>query len=535
MDIHEQIEIMKAEARITNRAGSDGIRNWTPEARAKSLAIRRARGSVWGWDKRARASLASPSSEAFDRSMDALSEDAEDIKKTRAIHDAGGYTLEAPNKQAEAMKAKYLEAFKEWYGNLQRVDEAISDFNEVTAVMGGLTSGVAQAQRGTYIGQGYGSREAQSAARKVSIYEKAIRRNFEKRNADHLRKYPEDRAVMMDMVAEKAEYYSAQPAQKVEIEKAAYRQIRDTGSVTMRETPKTQGADYKTLLDAKRNYVREREAVRPQLQPDEVAYPAGNGIWIGRLPSGDERVISAVPEGLYNRWSPLARAMSLAVRRAKGSVWGWDKRKRATAETVEADRGKTNVDEESKRKLLADEAQKQLEDAIQEEKAGYWDVLTENIEDALAAYKEKGVAGMSASEKQRLSEALSGSGELSESLQAFMDEISASTEIGEDGATKSVTDEPADPEESEQWGSLVTGFKTMIEKGDKPTIGNLQAQFEKDKDEEKFKLATAALVEAWHTDSLDKFQDKFGRDPKNNNEFRTFQKKNGVPAEFIGD
>ncbi len=33
----------------------DGIANWTPDARAKSLAVRRAKGSVWGWDKRTRA------------------------------------------------------------------------------------------------------------------------------------------------------------------------------------------------------------------------------------------------------------------------------------------------------------------------------------------------------------------------------------------------------------------------------------------------------------------------------------------------
>ena len=33
----------------------DGIANWTKEAREKSLAVRRAKGSVWGWDKRQRA------------------------------------------------------------------------------------------------------------------------------------------------------------------------------------------------------------------------------------------------------------------------------------------------------------------------------------------------------------------------------------------------------------------------------------------------------------------------------------------------
>ena len=34
---------------------SDGIKNWNPLAWAKSLAVRRAKGSVWGWDHRTRA------------------------------------------------------------------------------------------------------------------------------------------------------------------------------------------------------------------------------------------------------------------------------------------------------------------------------------------------------------------------------------------------------------------------------------------------------------------------------------------------
>jgi len=51
----------------------EGIANWTAEARAKSLATRRARGSVWGWDKRARA-LESVSSEALTKSLESLEE-----------------------------------------------------------------------------------------------------------------------------------------------------------------------------------------------------------------------------------------------------------------------------------------------------------------------------------------------------------------------------------------------------------------------------------------------------------------------------
>ncbi len=64
---------------------------------------------------------------------------------------------------------------------------------------------------------------------------------------------------------------------------------------------------------------------------------------------------------------------------------------------------------------------------------------------------------------------------------------------------------------------------------------NLAAQLAKDKDEAKYKMAVDALSEAYHTKSLDLFQDEFKRDPKNNEEFRTFQTKNGVPPEFIGE
>jgi hypothetical protein len=101
-------------------------------------------------------------------------------------------------------------------------------------------------------------------------------------------------------------------------------------------------------------------------------------------------------------------------------------------------------------------------------------------------------------------------------------------------ADKEASTPAQEPEEAPNWEALVAGFKAAIEKGVKPTMRELKKQFAKDADEAKFKLASAALAEAWHTTSLDKFQDKFGRDPKRNFEFRTFQKKSGVPPEFIG-
>jgi hypothetical protein len=509
MNTTEQIAIMKYEARLANRADAEGIRNWTPEARAASLATRRANGSVWGWNKRKRA--APSTSKAFDRSMEAMTEDAETVRRALASQRAGVPTIGAPSKGAEELAAQRLEDFKAWLAELKRTDDAIADFNEIVAVMGGLTSGIAKAQRGQTIGPDYATPTAESAARKASAVEKAIRRNFEKRNADYLRENPDERGVMLDMVAEKAEYYSASPARKVEMEKDAYRQIRDSGSATMRETPAAKGPDYGTLLKVKRDYIRERDAVRPQLQPDEVAYPVGNGIWIGRLPNGDERVISAAPDNgrLYNRHT--AACASSKGEECNCSCGG-------SQHGTQGSGSAPNGNGKSWRDYL---------------KGGL-----PNLDPDYAARTVR-----------RLEERESWGKELTADEARFVKEYDAYVEeMNKDLAkTKEPVKDPKavkpsappvapgdSPEGSQNWDKLVSGFKDMIAKGAKPTLRNLQNQLAKDHDEEKFKLAAAALAEAWHTDSLDKFQDEFERDPNNNFEFRTFQKKAGVPPEFIG-
>jgi hypothetical protein len=500
MKTTEQIEIMKYETRLANRADAEGIRNWTPEARAASLATRRANGSVWGWNHRKRA--APSTSEAFDRSMDAMTEDAETIRRNQAF---GVPTISAPSKYAEQLAADRLQAFKQWLSEVKRTDDAIADFNEIVAVMGGMTSGIAKAQRGQSIGSVTTDAAAEAAARKAAV-EKAIRRNFEKRNADYLRENPDERGIMLDMVAEKAEYYSASPARKVEMEKDAYRQIRDSGSMTLRETPAAKGTDYSQLLEAKRSYVRERDAVRPQLQPEEVAYPVGNGIWIGRLPNGDERVISAIPETgwMYNRAHSAACASSTGEEcncSCGGSQHGTQ-----VAGSAPAGIGKS-----------------------------WRDYLKGGLPSLDPDYAARTV--------RRLEERESWGKELTADEARFVKEYDAYVEEMNKNLTKpKETEKPAappvdqgdSPEGSQNWDKLVSGFKAMIAKGAKPTLRNLQSQLAKDHDQEKFKLASAALAEAWHTDSLDKFQDEFERDPKNNFEFRTFQKKAGVPPEFIG-
>jgi hypothetical protein len=97
---------------------------------------------------------------------------------------------------------------------------------------------------------------------------------------------------------------------------------------------------------------------------------------------------------------------------------------------------------------------------------------------------------------------------------------------------KEPTPPATDPEESDAFDAWATYFKKVIELGEKPNVAELRKG--NADNPEKFKVAYAALAEAWHTHSLDKFQDKFGRDPKRNFEFRMFQKKIGVPPEFIG-
>jgi hypothetical protein len=516
MNISEQIEIMKFEARLANRATGEGIRNWTPEARAASLAVRRAAGSVWGWNKRARAAAPSATSEGFDSSMDALNEDSAAVRRSLAIQAGGGKVLSARPAAYDEIAAQRLEVFKAWLAEVKRTETAIDDFNGIVAAAGGLMGGAAKAQRGQSIGPVTADAAAEAAAKKVA-FEKSIRRKYEKNNADYLRKNPDERGTMLDMVAEKAEYYSASPARKVQMEKDAYRQIRDSGSTTMRETPAAKGADYKTLLEAKRSYVRERDAVRPQLQADEVAYPIGNGIWIGRLPNGDERVISGVPEtgGMYNRAHSAACASSKGEQcdcSCGGSQHGTD-----AAGSVPDGNGKSMKD------YIADGFSSLDPD---------WAAKTvRRIEE-----REKWGKKITAAEKRLLEEYNAHVEEMNKKGGAGKEPVARVLESGvmtSGGPVK--LSGPSEPEESEQWDNLVSGFKSIIDKGSKPTLRNLQSQLEKDHDEQKFKLASAALTEAYNTTSLDKFQDKFGRDPSNNSEFRTFQKSIGVPPEFIGE
>jgi hypothetical protein len=468
MNTTQQIEIMKFETRLANRARTEGIANWNEEARAASLAVRRARGSVWGWDKRKRYKPFGAEKDSIDLMSDALSEADAKRRKQIALEDAGKTFIGPRDKYADEIAAQRLESFKAWLAEVKRVEGAIDQFNGTVAALGGLTSGAALARKGKSIGPVTADPAAEAAAKKAAV-EKSIRRNYEKRNEDHLRKYPEERDVMLDMVAEKAEYYSAQPARKVEIEKTAYRRIRDGGATQMRETPAPETKGYKTLLAEKRAFVQEREAVRVQLKPGEQARSVGNGMWIGRMPDGQERLIrSGRPSSMQS----------------------------------------VNDD---------------LLDAIEEARMGT------RMGSGLIVNRHTSACATSKGEKCNCSCGGAQHG----------------TEVGNTPAKKEEPDDikdknvpvPAegeDPEASADFDGLVAGFKALIEKGEKPTRRTLIEQFKKDLDGPKLQLAIPALAEAWHTYSLDKFQEKYERDPKNNFEFRTFQKKSGVPPEFIG-
>ncbi len=469
MNTTQQIEIMKFETRLANRARTEGMANWNEEARAASLAVRRARGSVWGWDKRKRYKPFGEEKDAIDKSLEELSYAAEQVRKQREREDAGETFIGPRDKYADQIAAQRLESFKAWLAEVKRVEGAIDQFNGTVAALGGLTSGAAMARKGKSIGPVTVDPAAEAAAKKAAI-EKSIRRNYEKRNADHLRKYPEERDVMLDMVAEKAEYYSAQPARKVEMEKAAYRRIRDGGATQMRETPQIEAKEYKTLLADKRAFVREREAVRVQLKTGEQARSVGNGMWIGRMPDGQERLIrSGTPSSV---------------------------------------------------KSVNDD----LLDAIQEARLGA------RMGSGLIVNRHTSACASSKDEKCNCS--CGGSQHGTE-----VGNTPTKTEESDDTKDKkdaAPVDGAEDPEASADFEGLIAGFKALIEKGEKPTRRTLIEQFKKDLDGPKLQLAIKALGEAWHTFSLDKFQNKYQRDPRNNFEFRTFQKKNGIPPEFIG-
>jgi hypothetical protein len=469
MNISEQIAIMKHETRLANRTTGDGLKNWTPEARAKSLAVRRARGSVWGWDKRKRLAGISEEGSAFDRSLQAMDEDSESVRATLASHQAGVPTIGPRNAYADQLAAQRLESFKAWLAEVKRVEGAIDDFNGVVAALGGLTGGMAKAQRGQTIGPVKQDAAAEAAAKKAAV-EKSIRRNFEKRNADYLRENPGDRSTMLDMVAEKAEYYSAQPARKVEMEKEVYRSIKNESGYSMRESS-TPATDFKAKLDAKRSLTREREAVRAQLRDGESAMPLGHGVWIGMDQSGNKRGIIAFPKA-----------------------------------------------SEKNEKFTPND---DILEAILEARLG------PRIGSGLIVNRHTSACATSKGEKCNCS-----CGGAQHGSQSSGDSTGEPPKAEVPKEDKVTTPPATEPEEAISFDGLVTYFKKAIELGEKPKVAELRK--ENADNPEKFKVAYAALAEAWHTYSLDQFQDKFARDPKRNFEFRTFQKKIGVPPEFIG-
>jgi hypothetical protein len=504
MNTTEQIAIMKYVTRLANRARTEGIANWTPEARAKSLAVRRAKGSVWGWDKRPRYKPFGAEKDSIDLMSDALSEADAKRRKQIALEDAGKTFIGPRDKYADEIAAQRLESFKAWLAEVKRVEGAIDQFNGTVAALGGLTSGVALARKGKSIGPVTVDPAAEAAAKKIAV-EKSIRRNFEKRNADHLRKYPEERPVMLDMVAEKAEYYSAQPARKVEMEKAAYRRIRDEGISSMREVS-DYAAEFKTALEAKRTYVREREAVKPQLRIDEVAYPVGNGRWVAQRPDGSERVIDASPTPVVLKLTTPDSAPKKTGKLIEENDW---------ADMLQDGRYLIGG------RYFDHVANRFLPEAPEE-------TLASQTESDPVENRHTSACAQSKSEKCNCS-----CGGAQHGTQSSASGTEEDGKPEEEKKPEPTPDEEV-PENSPEFETLLAGFRDVISKGGKPTRRTLIEQFKKDLDGPKLQLAIRALAEAWHTYSLDKFQNKFGRDPKNNVEFRTFQKKSGVPPEFIG-
>jgi hypothetical protein len=133
------------------------------------------------------------------------------------------------------------------------------------------------------------------------------------------------------------------------------------------------------------------------------------------------------------------------------------------------------------------------------------------------SYTENGVRGMTEEERQ-----------------ALIDELERKISEGKEPDGDAEEEMLADLKKaSADWQKMVDGFRKMIEDNKRPSLQNLIAQLKKDNDVPKYRMAVDALSEAYHTESLDSFQDKFERDPKSNDEFQDFQRKFKVPTEFI--
>jgi hypothetical protein len=256
------------------------------------------------------------------------------------------------------------------------------------------------------------------------------------------------------------------------MEKEVYRRIKNESEYSMRESA-APATDFKAKLDAKRSLTREREAVRAQLRDGESAMPLGHGVWIGMDEAGNKRGIVAFPKV--------------------------------------PEKNETFTPNED------------LWEAILEARLG------PRRGSGLIVNRHTSACATSKGEKCNCS-----CGGAQHGSQSSGEPTPEPPKAEEPKADKETPPPAQEPEEAPNWEALVAGFKAVIEKNGKPTLRELKEQLAKDGDEAKYKLASAALAEAWQTYSLDKFQDQFGRDPKRNFEFRTFQKKLGVPPEFIG-
>jgi hypothetical protein len=95
----------------------EGLANWTKEARAKSLAVRRAKGSVWGWDKRARA-VSDVTSDPLEKSISALE-----------LYDASKISIRARTSQDELtmIPEEDYQAYLEQLKAQERMRQAMED------------------------------------------------------------------------------------------------------------------------------------------------------------------------------------------------------------------------------------------------------------------------------------------------------------------------------------------------------------------------------------------------------------------------
>jgi hypothetical protein len=504
MNAIEKIAIMKYEARLANRARADGIKNWTPESRAASLAKRRSMGSVWGWNKRKRASDGS----GIDASMTAMAEDAESVRRSLSSQRAGVPVLAAPSQGGADIAAQRLESFKAWLTEIKRVEMAIDDFNGVVAAAGGL-GGVVGAKGFQRIVAVRSEASTGFKPDKAPL-EKSIRRQFEKNGGSYLRENPEAKPAFDSRVAEKAEYYASTHAERVEMEKDAYRRIVVGGELYNRahsskcagsSSPDSEctcscgGSQHGGAGDGEKIKLTAVTDVEGKKQaggkgPDGNDFYASIGDVIG---DGDTiTAIDTVKETVTVKGKD-GKTRVISMNGESNEVPEGEPDQKSTGEAY------GQSDDETRMEKIVDAFGKEVSD------------VSDAAAVALDRYQEYGPTQITQEERATLLEAMADSENKSPELEYLTAELQAAEEVFKD-----VKDQL-----SEEVKEKVISLQDCLDEVRKP--GN----------REEYNMKVDALNTIYRDAVTEAFRAQYNREPENQEEWDAVQKATNVPADFF--